>query len=416
MSFDYFYAEKQALEVENLDEMKYCALIVAAGKGLRMKTKTAKQLLMYKGKSVLESAVIPFLGNEKIEEVVIAVPSQTNLSNSPYYDISIRLEKLYGKHIRLVHGGNERSVSVYNGLVYIENLYLSRGIKSENVNVLIHDGARPEINEDIIDRNIGALRQHDAVCTAVKAVDSMRIKSLNSETDYPIIITEQIDRDRVFNVQTPQSFRLDVVKKAYEAANRIGYTGTDDASIVEYSGKKIAIVEGSYSNIKVTTETDIPVATRVGIGYDVHKLSKDRRLILCGVEIDSDIGLIGHSDADVAIHALIDAILGASSMGDIGRHFPDSDDRYKDISSIKLLEETIRIVGGVSVVNVDITIIAESPKISPYIEKMRERLSFAMGIDVNAINVKATTTEGIGFTGRKEGIAAMAICSIEGRF
>lgn len=399
-----------------MEEIKYCALVVAAGKGLRMKTKKPKQLLMYKGKSVLESAIIPFLGNDKIEIVVVAVPEGTNLEDSPYTDIAKRLKRQFGKDIILIHGGDERSSSVYKGLIFIEDLYSGKGIKNEDVRILIHDGARPNINDDIIERNIAGLKERDAVCTAVRAIDSMRIKSLNSEIDYPIIITEQIDREKIFNVQTPQSFKLSVVKEAYEAAERIGYSGTDDASIVEYSGTEIAIVDGSYSNIKITTETDIPVTTRVGIGYDVHKFDRDRRLILCGVEIQSEMGLDGHSDADVATHALIDAMLGAGSKGDIGKHFPDTDERYKDASSIELLKETMDIIDIANIVNVDLTIIAEKPRLASYIEDMRKSLASALEVDINIVNVKATTTEGLGFTGRKEGIAAMAICSIEGRF
>ncbi|WP_135354804.1 2-C-methyl-D-erythritol 2,4-cyclodiphosphate synthase [Alterileibacterium massiliense] len=160
----------------------------------------------------------------------------------------------------------------------------------------------------------------------------------------------------------------------------------------------------------------MPVTTRVGIGYDVHKFDRDRRLILCGVEIQSEMGLDGHSDADVATHALIDAMLGAGSKGDIGKHFPDTDERYKDASSIELLKETMEIIDIANIVNVDLTIIAEKPKLAPYIEDMRKSLVSALEVDINAVNVKATTTEGLGFTGRKEGIAAMAICSIEGRF
>lgn len=399
-----------------MNRNRYCALIVAAGKGLRMKTETPKQLLMYKGRSVLESAIIPFLGNENIEQVVIAVPEGTDLENSPYGDILRRLEHLYEKKISLVHGGDERSKSVYNGLCLLHELYDGIGISDEDVYVLIHDGARPNINDDIIERNIAALKQKDAVCTAVSTIDSMRIKSLNSQSDYPIIMTKQIDRSDLFNVQTPQSFKLSVVKGAYESAERIGYSGTDDASIVEYSGVDIAIVKGSYSNTKITTEADIPISVRVGMGYDVHRFAEGRKLILCGVEIPSELGLEGHSDADVATHALMDAILGATAKGDIGQHFPDTEEKYRGANSIELLKEVKALIEGAHVVNIDVTIIAQQPKLAPYVEDMRRKLAFALEMDVNAVNVKATTTEGLGFTGRREGIAAMATCSIEGRF
>ena len=291
--------------------------------------------------------------------------------------------------------------------------------------ILIHDAARAEITEEIIDRNIAAMRDNEATCTVVPMIDSLRMTEksaseffddLSSHNDYLIINSKSIDRDRVVAVQTPQCFKLSSLMAAYDKARRDGYVGTDDASIAEHFGIDIALVEGDYANTKITTGKDIPMGIRVGTGYDVHRLAEGHRLILCGVPLPSDRGLVGHSDADVATHALMDALLGAACLGDIGKHFPDTDDRYKGADSIALLREVNEKIGDVSIGNVDITIIAERPKLAPYIDKMRENIAMALEMPIGAVNVKATTTEKLGFTGREEGIAAQAVCTIEGRF
>ena len=199
-------------------------------------------------------------------------------------------------------------------------------------------------------------------------------------------------------------------------AGENGFTATDDASVAEHAGMKVALVRGSASNNKITTKEDIHMAVRAGSGYDVHRLVPGRKLILLGVDIPYSLGLDGHSDADVAAHALMDALLGAAALGDIGRHFPDTDDRYKGADSMKLLAEVRDMLGAASIGNVDITMIAQAPKLAPYIEQMRKNVSVTLGIPLTAVNVKATTEEGLGFTGRGEGIAASAVCTIEGSF
>ncbi len=291
--------------------------------------------------------------------------------------------------------------------------------------ILIHDAARAEITEEIIGRNIAAMRENEATCTVVPMIDSLRMTEkpaseffddLSSHNDYLIINSKSIDRDRVVAVQTPQCFKLSSLMAAYDKARCDGYVGTDDASIAEYFGLDIALVEGDYANTKITTGKDIPMGIRVGTGYDVHRLAEGHRLILCGVPLPSDRGLVGHSDADVATHALMDALLGAACLGDIGKHFPDTDERYKGADSIALLREVKKKLGDVRIGNVDITIIAERPKLAPYIDKMRENIAMALEMPIGAVNVKATTTEKLGFTGREEGIAAQAVCTIEGRF
>ncbi len=409
----------------------HIALIAAAGKGTRMRTEVPKQLLCYKGKAVVERTASVFAAHEEIDAVFLLIPQDKEYDET-FFQIADRLECLYGKPIRCSYGGNSRGESVYNGLQAISS-YLDENGEAHNdcasgageVVILIHDAARAEITSEVIDRNIAAMSDNEAVCTVVPMIDSLRMTEksaseffddLSSHNDYLIINSKSIDRDRVVAVQTPQCFKLSSLMAAYDKARRDGYVGTDDASIAEHFGIGIALVEGDYANTKITTGKDIPMGIRVGTGYDVHRLAEGHRLILCGVPLPSDRGLVGHSDADVATHALMDALLGAACLGDIGKHFPDTDERYKGADSIALLRKVKEKIGDVSIGNVDITIIAERPKLAPYIDKMRENIAMVLEMPIGAVNVKATTTEKLGFTGREEGIAAQAVCTIEGRF
>lgn len=409
----------------------HIALVAAAGKGTRMRTEVPKQLLCYKGKAVVERTASVFAAHEEIDAVFLLIPQDKEYDET-FFQIADRLECLYGKPIRCSYGGNSRGESVYNGLQAISS-YLDENGEAHNdcasgageVVILIHDAARAEITSEVIDRNIAAMRDNEATCTVVPMIDSLRMTEksaseffddLSSHNDYLIINSKSIDRDRVVAVQTPQCFKLSSLMAAYDKARRDGYVGTDDASIAEHFGIDIALVEGDYATTKITTGKDIPMGIRVGTGYDVHRLAEGHRLILCGVPLPSDRGLVGHSDADVATHALMDALLGAACLGDIGKHFPDTDERYKGADSIALLREVKEKIGDVSIGNVDITIIAERPKLAPYIDKMRENIAMALEMPIGAVNVKATTTEKLGFTGREEGIAAQAVCTIEGRF
>ena len=221
-----------------------------------------------------------------------------------------------------------------------------------------------------------------------------------------------LNRDELYAVQTPQGFDTAALKAAYEAAYAQGFYGTDDAGIAEGAGLEIRIVPGSYDNIKITTREDLPMETRVGTGYDVHRLEEGRKLILgCGC-IPFERGLLGNSDADVLVHAIMDALLGAAALGDIGKLFPDTDDRYKGIYSIELLKAVGEAVSeaGCTIGNIDATLVAEKPKIAPYIEAMRENIAGALDIDTDRVSVKATTTEKLGFAGRQEGMEAQAVC------
>lgn len=393
------------------------AIIVAAGKGTRMNMSLPKQMLPYKESTVLQCAAEPFARHEGIDELIIVMPADESYMGF-YRKTSSALAEISGKEIYLVPGGKERGDSVQAGLKMCGIICKTKEIPETQVNVLIHDGARADVSLEIIDRNLEGLRETPAVCTAVPAVDSMRVipdRVLNSLLNYPIMNSKVIERRKMFYVQTPQSFRLDVILAAYEKANRDGYQGTDDASVAEYAGIPVAIVEGAYSNRKITIKEDVSMEIRTGNGYDVHRLVPDRDLILCGTPVPSNLGLLGHSDADVATHAVMDALLGAAGKGDIGKYFPDTDEKYRGADSMTLLQEVMRIIGNYRVINVDVTIICEKPKLAPYIESMKNRLAEVLGVRSNQVNVKATTTEKLGFTGREEGIAAIATCSIEGR-
>lgn len=405
---------------------KIYALIVAAGSGSRMNSFLPKQLMPYGGSTVLASSVSRFCENAEIDAVVVVSPSDGSLDKK-YEEILNAVRKKTGKDIFVVNGGKERADSVKAGLIYIKSNLNHGRIAEEEILVLIHDAARPGITAEVIKENIKIAGQCRGVVTAVPSIDSVRIVSdknnqkikktaLNDRALYPIMKSNVIDRNLVYNVQTPQTFALADILYAYDIAYRNGYQGTDDASVMEYAGFEIAIVPGTRSNRKITTQEDILMTTRVGTGYDVHKLVPGRPLILCGTPVPYEMGLQGHSDADVATHAIMDALLGAAGLGDIGRHFPDNDDEYKGADSLKLLAKVKEIIGDVTINNIDVTIIAQAPRIAPYNKQMKENIAKTLDISESSVNVKATTEEGLGFTGRKEGIAAIATCAIEGRF
>jgi 2-C-methyl-D-erythritol 4-phosphate cytidylyltransferase/2-C-methyl-D-erythritol 2,4-cyclodiphosphate synthase len=389
------------------NSVKVVAIIVAGGKGIRMGGSVPKQFLSYKGKTVLECAIEPFLMCKKVEHVVIVGPKDNDKELAEIYN---RLSNKYTKPISVTYGGETRQKSVKKG---IDEVNLISNIESDCI-VVIHDGARPNVSVEIIENNIEAAEVNGAAVTAVGATDTMRLISdygLKRNENYPIIPSETLPRELLYNVQTPQAFKKDILEEAFAYAEKDGFIGTDDSVLVERLGVNPILTEGSYSNIKVTRKEDLPLRSLVGNGFDVHRLTGGRKLILCGVDIPYEKGLLGHSDADVALHALMDAILGAAALGDIGKHFPDTDEAYKDISSMELLRR-VRDMVNCEIQNIDITIMAEKPKISLYIDEMKNNIAEALGIGQEAVNIKATTTEGLGFIGRGEGIAALATCVI----
>lgn len=326
-------------------------------------------------------------------------------------------EYFAGLQTAVVAGGAERTDSVKNAL----ELAGSEGW------IAVHDGARPFAGTEVFERTLQAAQQTGAAIAAVPVKNTIKVV----DADGFVVNTPQ--RSSLMAVQTPQIFKAQLLQRAYSDENLKGAAVTDDASLVERLGVKVAVALGSYENIKITTPEDLLLAEkicadrgmtmmqslkmpqfRVGSGYDVHRLTRDRKLILCGVEVPYELGLDGHSDADVAVHALMDALLGAAALGDIGKHFPDTDDRFKGADSMKLLEHVLALLKERCwrVNNADVTIIAQKPKLAGYIPAMRDNLAKAMGLEADAVNVKATTTEKLGFTGRGEGIAAEAVVSL----
>ena len=361
-----------------------CALIAAAGSGTRTGLKDNKIFFDIDGRSVIERSVGAFLEHDRVDGAVIVCAEKDKA----------RLEGIFGDRVEYVLGGDTRGESVKNGL----NAIFGRYDK-----VLIHDGARPFVTEEIIDRVI------DNISEGVGAVACVRVTDTVKTVDGEGFVTGTPDRSTLFNAQTPQGFMTDEILAAY---NTVTEQTTDDCAVFEAAGKRIITVEGGYFNKKITTAEDVcmPKVFLSGIGYDVHRLVPERRLVLGGVTVPHELGLLGHSDADVLVHAIMDALLGAAGMHDIGRHFPDSDERYKGISSILLLKEVVGLLkdNGFGIVNISAVVMAQRPKLKPYIDIMNQNIADAIGIDVSRVNVAATTTEGLGFEGREEGISAQA--------
>lgn len=359
------------------------AIVLAAGSSKRMGTN--KLAIKIGGVSVLRKSLLAFDSCELIDKIIIV-----------YGDLEFATESSRGltKPIELIAGGEERQDSVGAGLSLVQ----------EQDIVLIHDGARPFVSEDIILRCIASAQKTGSGVAGIPIYDSLKYVK-----DSKIVRT--IERDGVFAMQTPQAFRAEIIKKAHQS----GAIGTDDAALLESLNEEVSIVMGSKENIKLTTPSDIPKSgIRIGQGFDVHKLVVGEKLILCGEEIEFEKGLLGHSDADVAVHTIMDAILGALCEKDIGNHFPDTDPKYKGISSMELLKQVIKLMEerGFSIINCDLTIAAQRPKLAPYLDKMRSNLCGVLKTDF--INVKATTTEKLGFVGREEGIQATAVVLLAG--
>lgn len=391
--------------------MRAAAVIVAAGQARRMNG-VNKQFIELCGRPVIAHVLDAFLACSDIERIALVVAED----NVDAYERWLRQYYGFFEDITIIAGGPERQYSVLNGLTS-----LPEGIEA----VAIHDGARPMVTPHLIERSLGAAIEFGAAAVAVPVKDTIK------QADGQDFVSRTLNREMLWAMQTPQAFRYDIIMQAHQLALEQGYLGTDDAVLVERAGYRVKLIMGAYDNIKITTPDDVPMAEalmqqkgvrrrnalycqRMGIGCDVHRLVEGRPLVLGGVDIPFDRGLLGHSDADVLLHAVMDALLGAAALGDIGRHFPDSDERYKGISSIELLKEVYRLLAdrGYAVDNVDATVIAQRPKLAPYIWSMRRRIAAALGISVGQVSVKATTTEGLGFVGRQEGIEAQAVATL----
>jgi 2-C-methyl-D-erythritol 4-phosphate cytidylyltransferase/2-C-methyl-D-erythritol 2,4-cyclodiphosphate synthase len=319
------------------------------------------------------------------------------------------------KLLSIVSGGATRQESVAVGL------YALGGEATDWI--LVHDGARPLISASVLDRCLTAAHSHGSAVAALPFADTLK------RSDAGGIVTETVDREGLWAVQTPQIFRAETLFQAHSAAAAVGFQGTDEASLVEKFGSEpIHLVPGSADNLKITRPEDLTLAeallnartpplsayTRVGFGYDIHRLVPGRRLVLGGVEIAHTHGLEGHSDADVLIHALMDALLGAAALPDIGHLFPNTDPAYAGADSTGLLAHVARRVAeaGYQIINVDLTLIAEAPKIAPYVQTMQEVIAQRLSVSVTQVGIKATTHEGLGALGRGAGIAAHAVAAL----
>jgi 2-C-methyl-D-erythritol 4-phosphate cytidylyltransferase/2-C-methyl-D-erythritol 2,4-cyclodiphosphate synthase len=375
------------------------ALVVAAGQGSRFGAPLPKQYLPLGGANILRYAVAALAQHPRVANVLVAIrPEDRALFDRSVSGLAV---------LPPVAGGAARQDSVRLGL---EALVAFRPHR-----VLIHDGARPFPDEQLVDRVLDGLDKAVAAIPCLPLRDT--IKRVEGGT-----IRATIDRSALWRAQTPQGFHFDTILAAHRAA--IGRELTDDAAVAETAGLVPLIVDGSEDNLKVTTAEDLAAAkrllaarqgdVRVGQGFDVHRFARGDHLWICGVRIPHGMSLAGHSDADVGLHALTDAVLGAIGAGDIGMHFPPSDPRWRGAVSDQFLchaADLVRARGG-AVAAVDVTVICERPKIAPYRAAMVERIAAILGITPDRVSVKATTTEKLGFTGRAEGIAAQAVATV----
>jgi len=374
--------------------MSVTALIVAAGKGERLGGAIPKQYRAIGRMPLLRRAVEPFLQHSAVKDVRVVIGAGQN---------ELAAAALAGVPIGpLIEGGVERADSVRAGLA---------AIQSEAI--LIHDAARPFCPSDVIDRLVASLEFHDGAAPVLAVGDT-----LARAADQ---LNEPIDRAGLVRVQTPQAFRTEALRRAYDSWS--GPSPTDETTVLRAAGMSVAAVAGDPALDKLTTPEDWARAEqwlagalvpRAGMGFDVHAFAGEGPIMLGGIAVPHSRGLAGHSDADVVLHAITDALLGATGLGDIGAHFPPSDPQWKGASSDLFLAHAAALAraGGAILDHVDCTIIAEEPKVVPYRAAMRQRIAEILGIRVDQVSVKATTTEGLGFTGRREGIAAQAVVSI----
>jgi 2-C-methyl-D-erythritol 4-phosphate cytidylyltransferase/2-C-methyl-D-erythritol 2,4-cyclodiphosphate synthase len=377
--------------------MHVSAILAAGGRGSRFGGDTPKQLLPLAGRAVLARSVDAFLSCAAIDEVVVALPTEL-LASPPEYLTSS------SKPLHLVAGGSRRRDSVANAFALVA---------SRADIVVIHDAARPLVSTALIERAVDAAGRSGAAIAALRANDTVK------QVDSGGCVVATLPREHIYLAQTPQAFRTSVLAHALTLDGE----ATDEAALAERAGHAVAVVDGDARNIKITTADDLvvaerllrgstPVATlRIGNGYDLHRLVSGRPLVLGGVHIPFERGLDGHSDADVVCHAVTDAVLGACGAGDIGRHFPDTDPQWKDADSIVLLNQAAAVVRarGFEVVNVDVVVIAQQPKLAPHVPAMTARVSAALGVESSQVSIKGKTNEGVDSMGTGASIAVHAV-------
>jgi 2-C-methyl-D-erythritol 4-phosphate cytidylyltransferase / 2-C-methyl-D-erythritol 2,4-cyclodiphosphate synthase len=438
--------------------MHVTAIIAAGGSGQRFGGAAPKQLQSIGGRPILQRSVEVFVSHPSIDAVIVALPP--SLAGDPPAYL-----RAAGKPVQIVAGGPRRQDSVANAF---------RAAADSTDLFVIHDAARPFASADLIARTIAAAAESGAALAAMQSRDTVkqgedaaegqdgrdeRQEGTRRRGSAVRVVKTTLPRETIYLAQTPQAFRRDVLRRALELAARDGVDATDEAALVELAGLPVRLVDGEASNIKITTADDIPIAEaiaaahdapgtaqlaprtlhpapdegsaypardgsaaaplpsrtgRAGTGYDLHRLVAGRPLVLGGVTIPFERGALGHSDADVVCHALTDAILGAAGLGDIGRHFPDTDARWKDANSLALLRQVVALVrgAGFAIGNVDVTVVLEAPKISGHVDAIRASVAGALGIEVTRVSIKGKTNEGVDAVGRGEAIAAHAIALI----
>ena len=378
--------------------MTVTALIVAAGRGERAGGGVPKQYRLLGGKSVLRWAVESLIRHPAVQSTRVVIGrGQQELANAALEGLDVGAT---------IEGGAERADSVRAGLAMIETDA-----------VLVHDAARPFCPPAVVDRLLASLEFHEGAAPVLPVGDTLARLGESIEG--------LVDRNGIVRVQTPQAFRLDRLKAAY--TRWAGPSPTDETTVVRAAGMKVAAVQGDPALEKLTLPSDFErveqwlsgrFISRTGMGFDVHAFAGDGPIMLGGIEVPHDRGLVGHSDADVVLHAITDALLGAAGLGDIGQHFPPSDPCWKGADSSLFLSHVAQLLRarGAIIDHVDCTIVAEAPKIGPHRSAMRTRIAGIAGLSIDQVSIKATTTEGLGFTGRREGIAAQAVASIRMEF
>ena len=392
------------------------ALIVAAGRGHRVGGPLPKQYRELAGRTVLDHSVRRFTTHPRVGSVRVVI----NPADREHYDDAVQGSEgaEAGKLLAPVAGGETRQDSVRNGL---ESL-----AEAPPDMVLIHDGARPLVSDAVIDGALDALASHDGALPALAVSDSLKRAAPGSA-----VIAGAVPREGLWRAQTPQGFRYPAILDAHRAA--AGAALIDDAAVAEQAGLSVALTAGDEDNLKITTEQDFARAerimaaqgetavapamaleTRVGMGFDVHRFGPGDHLMLGGVAVPHDHGVVGHSDGDVVLHAIVDAVLGAMAAGDIGTHFPPSDETWRDADSAHFVAHTLAMLSkrGGQLCHVDVTVICQRPRIGPHRPAMMARLADILGLAPSRISLKATTTERLGFTGRGEGIAAQAVATV----
>jgi 2-C-methyl-D-erythritol 4-phosphate cytidylyltransferase/2-C-methyl-D-erythritol 2,4-cyclodiphosphate synthase len=389
------------------------AVIAAGGSGTRMNSGIPKQFLEIAGKPILLHTIESVLAIEEIIQVVIAIPSEHIKTAESI------LQRLPQEKVRCVEGGSSRQESVRNGIAHIG--------RDADV-IMVHDAVRPICDRDMMLRVLEAARGKGAAVPGIPATDTIQRVSRRGR----VLATPP--RQELYAIQTPQAFHSGILKSALDRAHDAGFLGTDESSVVRWAGHPVVVVPGSPDNIKITRPMDMELAglliakrsgganriemnqsnLRIGQGIDYHRFMEGRKLILGGVDIPFEKGLEGHSDADVLSHAVCDALLGAAGLGDIGRHFPDTDPAHRGRSSLEFLREVrakIETEGWI-IQNVDATLLMQRPRVAPHALLMRQNIAESLGIDMAQVSIKATTTEGMNAEGRGEGISAQAVTLI----